>query len=270
MPASTSLPREFAPGVWWLGGCLGDGGFFEEPVHFHVSAYVVKGSERAAIFDTSMPAFWPQLERDLDQILGERPLDYVVPSHPESAHGGNVGSLLDKYPAAVAAGDMRDYHLYYPEHADRLRQVDPGVELDLGGGYGLVLLDAVIEDLPNSIWAYERREQVLFTADALAYGHLAEATERFGEPVHRAGECALMSSEMEPPALAPTVAITQGGLFWSRHVDIAPYLKQLDELMEQYPTRLIAPAHGNVVDDLEVVIPLVREAHRIAFEQGAV
>jgi hypothetical protein len=214
-----------------------------------------------------MPAFWADLDQHLDHVLGDRQLDFVIPSHAETAHGGNLAYLLDKYPSAIAVGDMRDFHLYYPAYESRLNHVESGAELDLGGGYRLTILKAVIEDLPNSMWAYEHSQQVLFTADGLAYGHLADVT---AEPVHRPGECALMSSEMQPPQLEPTVAITQGGLFWSRYVEISPYLQRLDELMEAYPARYLAPAHGNVIDDLDIVMPLVTEAHRIAFAQGPV
>jgi hypothetical protein len=106
----------------------------------------------------------------------------------------------------------------------------------------------------------------LFVADAFAYGHVSgELEQLMDEPLHRPGECALMSSEMAPPLLEPAVAITRGGLFWSTYVEISPYLEKLDRLIKRHPTRLIAPAHGNVIDDLEVVMPLFREAHRIAF-----
>jgi hypothetical protein len=39
---------------------------------------------------------------------------------------------------------------------------------ELGGGYRFTLLDAIIEDLPNTVWAYEHKQQVLFPVDARA------------------------------------------------------------------------------------------------------
>ncbi|MDQ2801240.1 MAG: MBL fold metallo-hydrolase [Pseudomonadota bacterium] len=259
------LPREIAEGVWWVGGCL-ESAAFAEPVHFHTSAYLVVGAERSLLFDTAPPAMWPDLDRDLDQILGGRTLDYVVPSHPEIPHAGNLGKLLDKYPAAVATGDLRDYHLYFPDHEDRLRTVPHGTTVELGGGYRFTLLDAIIEDLPNTVWGYEHKQQVLFPVDSLGYGHLPQTAEFPDELLHRAGECALLSSELHaPPALDLATYLTQSSLFWSRYVEITPYMDRLEALMRDYPPRLIAPAHGSVIDDLGVVMPVMREAHRKAF-----
>jgi len=211
-PALRELPREIAEGVWWVGGCLASNAI-EHPVHFHVSAYLIIGRDKALLYDTAPPSLWEQMARDLDKLLGGRTLDYVVPSHPEIPHAGNLGKLLDKYPHAVAIGDLRDYHLYFPDHEHRMSIVPHGTTLDLGGGYGFTILDEIIEDLPTTVWGYERKQQVLFPVDALGYGHLPQSAESAGsvesdEPVHRAGECALLSSELHhPPRLDLAIII---------------------------------------------------------------
>ncbi len=259
------LPREFTDGVWWVGGCL-ESAAFEESVHFHTSAYLIVGADKALLYDTAPPSMWPDMDRDLDKILKGRPLDYIVPSHAEIPHAGNLHRLLDKYPYAIAAGDLRDYHLFYPDHVDRMQNVPHGTTLDLGGGYKFSFLDAIIEDLPNTVWGYEHRQQVLFPVDALGYGHLPQSAEFPDEPLHRAGECALLSSELRtPPPLDLATYLTQSSLFWSRYVPIEPYLERLRLLLKEYPTRFIAPAHGSVIDDLNVVMPVLEEAHRKAF-----
>ena len=259
------LPREIAPGVWWVGGCL-ESAAFEHPVHFHVSAYLIVGTERALLFDTAAPAMWPELSADLDQILGARTLDFIVPSHPEIPHAGNFGKLLDKYPQAVATGDVRDYHLYFPDHVDRMHPAAHDTTLDLGGGYRFTFLEAIIKDLPSTVWGYEHSQQVLFPVDALGYGHLPQTAEFPDEQLHRAGECALFSSELRtPPALDLATYLTQSSLFWSRNVDIAPFMARFERLLQTYPSKLIAPAHGSVIDDLTVVMPVMREAHRKSY-----
>ena len=40
---------------------------------------------------------------------------------------------------------------------------------------------------------------------------------------------------------------------------------RLEQLLVKYPAKLIAPAHGSVIDDLNVVMPVMREAHRKSF-----
>jgi hypothetical protein len=264
------LPRELAEGVWWIGGCL-ESAAFETPVHFHTNAYLILGTEKTLLYDTAPPSLWPDLDRDLDRLLGSRSLDYVIPSHPEIPHAGNLDRVLNKYSKAIAIGDMRDYHLYYPDHADRMQMVAHETTLNLGGGYRFTLLDAIIEDLPTTVWGYEHKQQLLLSGDALGYGHHPQALnlsdeELADEPLHRAGECALLSSELHsPPDLHLATYLMHASLYWSRYVDITPYLERLEALMQRYPPRFIGPAHGSVIDDLDVVMPVLREAHKKAF-----
>ena len=258
------LPREIAPGVWWVGGCLRSNAF-EHPVHFHVSAYLIIGRDKALLYDTAPPDLWAQMDRDLDRLLDGRTLDYIVPSHPEIPHAGNLNKLLDKFPNAVAIGDMRDYHLYFPDHEHRMQSIPHGTTLDLGGGYKFTLLDAIIEDLPTTVWGYEHKQQVLFAVDALGYGHLPQSADN-DEPLHAEGECALFASELnQPPRQELAAYLTQASLFWSRYVEIGPFFQRFEALLEQYPARFIAPAHGSVIDDLSIVLPAMRQAHQTAY-----
>lgn len=265
--ASTKdLPREISPGIWWVGACL-ESAAFDEPVHFHTSAYVVVGGSRTLMFDTAPPGAWPKVDQDLDRVLGDRPLDYLVPSHAEIPHAGSLGRVVEKYPDVTVLGDLRDFHLYFPDQVHRMRSVPHGTEVDLGGGYTFTVLDAVIQDLPTTVWGYERSQQVLFPVDALGYGHLPQLSDDVDEPLHWPGECALLASELlHPPALDLATHLTRSSLFWSRFVDIGPYFDRFDALLECYPTRLLAPAHGSVVDDLDIIMPVMREAHRQAFQ----
>ncbi len=263
--ASRNLPREISDGIWWVGACL-ESAAFDEPVHFHTSAYLVVGTNATLMFDTAPPGAWPKVSDDLDRVLGGRTLDYLVPSHAEIPHAGNLARIVDRYPAVTIVGDLRDYHLYFPDHVDRMHPAPHGTEIDLGGGYTFVLLDAVIEDLPTTVWGYERSQQVLFPVDALGYGHLPQVSEDIDEPLHRPGECALLTSELDhPPALELATHLTKSSLFWSRYVDIGPYFERFEALLRRYPARLLAPAHGSVVDDLDLIMPVMREAHRLAF-----
>jgi hypothetical protein len=68
-----------------------------------------------------------------------------------------------------------------------------------------------------------------------------------------------------PPDLKLATHLTQSSLFWRRHVEIGLYLEQLERLMQEYPTKLIAPVHDSVIDDVDVIMPLMREAHCQAF-----
>ncbi|MCW2778605.1 MAG: hypothetical protein JWN17_2330 [Frankiales bacterium] len=259
------LPRELSSGVWWIGSCL-ESSAFAEPVHFHTSAYLIVGADKTLLFDTGPSGAWDKVAADLTEVLQGRPLDYVVPSHPEIPHAGSLDRVLTRYPEAQVLGDLRDYHLYFPDFTDRMTHVPSGTEVDLGGGHVFVLLEALIKDLPSTTWGYERSQRVLFPVDALGYGHLPQPSRDVDEPLHRRGECALLASELDaPPDLDLATHLTKSSLFWSRYVHIEPYFARLEALLERCPTTLIAPAHGSVVDDLDVVLPVLKQAHRKAF-----
>src|SRR5258708_14042602 len=111
--ADIGASREIASGVHWLPGCAA----FEyenRVVHTSLACYIIVGGTKSLMFDSGDPSNWPSVEKTLDRILIDRSLDWIVPSHPEIPHSGNLARLFRKYPDARAIGDIRDYHLYYP------------------------------------------------------------------------------------------------------------------------------------------------------------
>jgi hypothetical protein len=262
------LPREFAPGIHWLGECVSLS-VVGRTAHGYASAFLIVGDAKTLLVDTGMPQSWEAISSSLDAVLGGRSLDYVFPTHPELPHAGNIARLLDKYPAALAVGDVRDYHLYYPHIGGRLSSLAEGAELDLGGGYRFAAVEAVIRDLPNTHWGYEASQQVLFVSDGFSYFHQPPAAESTGwdEPSHEEGECALMSSEFgKLPDVSTAAYFAGSNLYWTRHVDDSTDLfEEFQRLTERYPTRFVAPTHSNVVDNLDDVVPVIREAHRMAY-----
>jgi flavorubredoxin len=218
------------------------------------------------MFDTGYQPDWGVIEDSLDAILGDATVDYVVVSHPEEPHAGNLGRILLKYPDAVAVGDVRDYHLYYPEVADRLQTREIGESIDLGGGHEFFFARAVIRDLPNTVWGYEKKTQTMFTSDGFIFAHHRAAPEA-EMPVHEPGECARFSEELTMPPTAELAAInTSSGLYWTRYHDASVVFDELDEQLESLPTRMFAPTHGNVVvGDLADIKRVVKAGLRSSY-----
>src|SRR5579859_2972239 len=111
---SSDLPRSVADGVTWMSSCLPfniDG----RVIHGHNSTFLVQGESASILVDTGNPSSWPIISEKLDGLLGGRELDYVFPTHPELPHTGNLPRLVQKYPDIQIVGDVRDYHLFYPQ-----------------------------------------------------------------------------------------------------------------------------------------------------------
>jgi hypothetical protein len=265
----SSAPRQVAPGVWWLPKCLASD-FTGVVCHTHSAPYLIVGDDATLLFDTGPPAHWGAVERDLDAILGGRRLDWIVPSHPEVPHCANVERLLTKYPDAMLAGNVSDYHLYFPELASRFVEHPARSIIDLGGGHRFVFLEAPVKDMVSTQWGYDEAAQMMFVADAFSFTHHIPPEDTGDLPVHLDGECTLISSEIgKPPAMEQIVWINERALFWTRYADPEPFLKRVEELLREFPTKLVAPAHGAVIDDIDVVLPVIWEAYRLSYRGSA-
>jgi flavorubredoxin len=194
------------------------------------------GSAATVLIDTAMPFGWKQLCAELASVLRGRPLDYVFPSHPESPHMGNIGPLLAAYPDLQIVGDLRNYHLYYPRAVHRFRTVAAGDSLDLGDRT-LQFVPAFVHDLPNTLWAYDPGEYILYVSDAYPYTH-----------DHEVGQCAMTSEEL-PDEIRPedTSIVISRALNWARHLDASRMIRDLRAFLASHRVDLIAPAHGGVV-----------------------
>ncbi|HEY1777114.1 MAG TPA: MBL fold metallo-hydrolase [Solirubrobacteraceae bacterium] len=271
IPAITPVAnpaRQIADGIWWIPACqqvLLEGKF----VHIHNAPYLVMGRDKTLLWDTSPGLNWSGTERELDALLGDRPIDYLVPSHPEGPHCGNLQRLLSKYPDATVLGDVRDYHLYFPTQVNRFVPYPPRKELSLGGAQTIIFLPAIVKDLPSSQWAYAPDQRVLFTADAFAYSHMP-SLEGDDRPAHAPGQCGLTATELDAlPSPEQVLWITRAALYWAHFRELAPYRTAFERLLRAYPADIIAPAHGAVIDDMSFV-PAIWDALDIAFDpEGA-
>lgn len=261
------LPREIAPNIVWIGVCV-HSELRGQVVHGYSNCYLVLGPQRTLLVDTGGTREWEEVSAALDRFLGDRPLDFLFPTHPEVPHSGNMARLLAKYPALQIIGDVRDYHLFYPTTEGHLRQRDVGFELALGGECRFRIVEPVIYDLHNTQWGYEISQRVLFTADGLCFLHRpaldGEAETEAAGPLHLPGECGLITNELAAPVeLEHAAVFTDAALYWTRYVDDADErFAKLATLLAANPTALVAPTHGNVVADVDATAAIVRDAHR--------
>jgi flavorubredoxin len=249
-----TLPRELAPGLFWLGRCLEQPFLEGQVLHAYNSVFLIKGTERSLLLEAGFPADGPVLERQIAELLadGDAPLAYIVPTHPEVPHASGAGRLLERYPDAVLCGSVTDYHLIFPEIADRLLPCAPGDELDLGGRT-FVFVEAIIKDLVNSIWGFDTGARVLFPGDGFAYMHH-----------HDAGQCAHLAEEVPEMPFEQLAAIfAEYALYWTRFTDVEPMIARLEELLVERDVQIIAPTHGLPITDLARTVPLVRAGLRV-------
>ena len=261
--------REIAPGIHWLSSCaeIAQG---DASVHIHASsAFVVVGATASMLVDVGSAPFAADTQSIVADLAGPNGLAWIFPTHLEHPHAGGLPQLAARFSDATIVCDAHDYDFYFPELLERVRHVEPGDRIDLGGGYGITFLPAVIRDLATTLWAYEESQRVMFVADGFSYSHYAD--EGDGDAMlHSAEECTLYLSELPgEPSLEHAAILNSAALWWTHHVPVGPLLAEFASLRERYPTHLLAPAHGGVIDDIDTFLPIVAAAGELAYAAGA-
>jgi hypothetical protein len=260
--------REVAPGIWWLSTCYAITLPGRSLVHGHASSvFLVVGADASILVDVGAIPFATEVAGAVEEIVGSRGLQYVFPTHLEHPHAGGLPVVAKAFPEATIVADTRDYHLTFPEYADRTKHVEVGDELDLGGGYRFTFVKAVLKDLVSTLWGYESSQEVMFVSDG--FGCLHEPPEELDEGIHTPEECTAMLSELPSmPSVADAAIMNATAMWWAHHQPIGPLMAEFERLIERYPTQLLAPAHGFVIDDIEGYIPIMRKGCEIAYEEG--
>ncbi len=248
MTLPNPLPREIAPGVFWLGDCL-EQHHKGKIYHSYNAAFLVTGSKASLLVETGHPKDFPEIERQSREILaeGRAPLKHLFITHQETPHSGGLGRLLALYPDLTVHGDISDYHLAFPQYIDRLKNMEVGDVIDLGDRQ-LVAAEPVIRDLRTSLWGFDTGERVLFPGDGFAYSHY-----------HWDGHCGKVAEEAKSLDLADVSAVfAERALFWTTFTDMTIYVDKLEEMLDNLDVAVVAPTHGLPILDLAVTVPKVR------------
>ena len=245
-----SLPREIAPGVFWIGGCLTQK-FKGREYHGYNAAFIVTGSEASLLVETGHPKDFPAVEDHIRKVMarpGVAPLKHIFITHQETPHSGGLGRVLDKYPGLHIWGDVSDYHLAFPQHAHLLHFMTEGDSIDLGDRK-FVAVEPVVRDLRTTWWGFDDKTRTLFPGDGFAYSHY-----------HWDGHCGLVAEEATSLDLADVSAVfAERALYWTTMVDMNLYVDRLVEVMTKLGVQVVAPTHGLPVTDLPRTFPKIKD-----------
>lgn len=225
----------------------------DEEVYIPQCAYLLVGDDESLLFDTLSPASTDHVLAELDELLGDDGLDYLVVSHPDVPHAGNTFAILEEYPGAtlVAPRYGDDHELYRLGDA---RKVGEGDEIDLGG-YVAAFHEATFLDAPVSLWMTERTTGTLFPVDWFGFPHAESETLRFVD-------------ELDAPLSDDRLVQFHGRvLFWHQYVDVPKVKREIDRIADRFAPETVAPAHGLVVredapDHVERMKGVVEEIER--------
>lgn len=145
------------------------------PLPYGVSynSYLIK-DEKTVLVDTVDVGFADVFIKKVTDVLDGRPLDYLVINHMEPDHGGSIRLLRQYYPDVVIIGNKKTFGMLEGFHGitDGLQEVKEGDTLSIGSTE-LVFYMAPMVHWPEVMLTYDKRREILFSADAFGtYGAL--------------------------------------------------------------------------------------------------
>src|SRR6516162_1396017 len=101
---ANKLPREIAPGVFWIGDCLAQrhkGKIY----HGYNAAFLVAGETASCLVETGHPKDFPVIARHMNELFarGVASLKYLFVTHQETPHCGGLGRILKAHPRRSCA-----------------------------------------------------------------------------------------------------------------------------------------------------------------------
>ena len=243
------MPREIAPGVFWIGDCLAQR-HKGKVYHGYNAAFLVAGETASCLVETGHPKDFPVIERHMNELFarGVPPLKYLFVTHQETPHcGGPRPRSQDLSRCASCAATSATITWRSRNTNTACAAMKEGDEIDLGGR-SLMAVEPVIRDLRTTWWGFDTKERVLFPGDGFAYSHY-----------HEDGHCGLVAEEavsLDLPDVSSTFADL--ALFWTKFADMNVYCDRLDHLIERLGVKTIAPTHGLPITDVKATVPKVQ------------
>ena len=140
---------------------------YEVPNGISYNSYVIL-DEKVALMDTVDSRATEEWLDNLDKALAGRSVDYLVVSHMEPDHAGNIKNLIDRYPEMKIVGNAKTFAMipqfFDVDITDRTVSVKEGDTLSLGK-HTLQFFMAPMVHWPEVMVAYEQSEKILFSAD---------------------------------------------------------------------------------------------------------
>ena len=131
------------------------------------NSYVIL-DEKIAIMDTVDERATEEWMANVEKALDGRKPDYLVVSHLEPDHAGNIGRIAEKYPEMQIVANAKTFAMlpqfFSMDVSERKVVVAEGDTLSLGT-HKLQFFMAPMVHRPEVMVEYEQTEKVLFSAD---------------------------------------------------------------------------------------------------------
>lgn len=132
------------------------------------NSYLLKGSEKTALFETEKTKFFEDYLREIEQVSPVKDIDYIIMNHTEPDHADGIGELLKINPEITVVGTTAAINnlKQIMNRDDFIFQIVKNLEtLSLGD---ITLEFHALPNLhwPDTMWTYAKEIKTLFPCDS--------------------------------------------------------------------------------------------------------
>lgn len=171
---------EIKKDIYWVGALDPNLRIFDiimyTPYGTTYNSYVIKGSEKTAVFETVKAEFFDEyIERLKTLDIDINKIDYIIVDHTEPDHAGSVAKLLELSPKAKVVGSKTaiEFMKDIVNKNFSYITVNDGDTLSLGNKT-LKFISAPLLHWPDSIYTYVPEDNMLFTCDSFGSHYSSE------------------------------------------------------------------------------------------------
>lgn len=151
------------------------------------NSYIIK-DKKNLIVDTVDSRKTDEWIEKVENVLNGENLDYLIVSHLEPDHSGSIDALLSKYPEMKIVGNAKTF-AFIPQFIksdieNRKVLVAEGEELNIGE-HTFKFIMAPMVHWPEVMVEYEKKEKILFSADAFGTFGILEDEKNWYEDAGR-------------------------------------------------------------------------------------
>ena len=123
--------------------------------------------EKVCLIDTVEVDFFTQFIENIQEVIGDRPIDYLVVNHMEPDHSGSIALIRKYYPEIQVVGNKKTFGMlsgFYSISGGEI-EVKNGDTLSLGGRELTFVLTPMVH-WPETMVTLDNANHVLFSGDA--------------------------------------------------------------------------------------------------------
>lgn len=132
------------------------------------NSYVIE-DEKIAVLDTVDANFTEEWLNNIETVLNQRKPDYLVIHHMEPDHSANIVAFMKAYPNAKIVANQKAFTMMKQffdfDFEENKLVIENGATLSLGE-HELTFIFAPMVHWPEVMVSYEKKEGILFSADA--------------------------------------------------------------------------------------------------------